>query len=99
MLEIVSEFKPVTLDQASILDELRSKGACASPEVDPNLFYPADRERSDMRDARVNKAKEVCGRCAVRKTCLFYAIAYGEENGIWGGETELERKRRKRRMI
>jgi len=50
------------------------------------IFYPAPEEDADQ-------AKAVCAICPVRETCLEYALAYREREGIWGGCTERERRR------
>ena len=53
------------------------------PEVD---FYPGRGE-----DAR--PAKLVCSGCLVREECLGYALANGDQHGVWGGLSERERRR------
>lgn len=61
--------------------------------VDPDLFFPE-------RGASTKEAKGVCRGCVVREFCLEYAIATGEKFGIWGGLSERERRRiRRRRAI
>jgi WhiB family redox-sensing transcriptional regulator len=62
---------------------------------DTNIFFP----RVDYYDA-VDKAKVVCDQCPVEVDCLEFAITNNENYGIWGGKTELERKRiaRERRI-
>ena len=62
----------------------RSKAACQG--LDPMVFYPADDESAD-------EAKAICAVCAVRETCLEYALANRERDGVWGGATEKERRR------
>jgi WhiB family redox-sensing transcriptional regulator len=57
--------------------------------VDPDLFFP-DRGGSQK------EAKEVCRNCVVREDCLEYALANGEQFGIWGGESERGRRRIRR---
>ena len=46
--------------------------------------------------ANIKTAKEICGRCSVRKNCLEYAMSYPQTYlslpGIWGGLTEAERR-------
>lgn len=42
-------------------------------------------------------AKAICARCPVRVPCLQYALDHDERFGIWGGKTERERRRLKRR--
>ena len=42
-----------------------------------------------------DEAIRCCAGCAVRATCLAYALAAGEPDGVWGGMTA----RRRRRLI
>ena len=58
--------------------------------VDPDLFFPE-------RGASTREAKEVCRGCVVRLECLEYALQNGEKFGIWGGMSERERRRIRRR--
>jgi WhiB family transcriptional regulator, redox-sensing transcriptional regulator len=59
-------------------------GACRG--LDPETFYPEDEEDAE-------KAKAVCAQCAVRVTCLEFALGHREKQGVWGGATERERRR------
>ena len=54
-------------------------------EVDPELFHPAKGESTVP-------AKSVCAVCDVRTECLDYALDHPELRGIWGGQTEAQRK-------
>jgi WhiB family redox-sensing transcriptional regulator len=38
-------------------------------------------------------ARDVCNRCEIKVQCGAWAIALGEPYGIWGGLTEIERRR------
>jgi WhiB family redox-sensing transcriptional regulator len=58
--------------------------------VDPDLFFPE-------RGASTREAKEVCRGCVVRDACLEYALVHAEKFGIWGGLSERERRRIRRR--
>jgi WhiB family redox-sensing transcriptional regulator len=71
-------------------------GNAACRDADPELFFPV----SDIRAARaqVEAAKKVCRRCPVRGTCLSWALDHEQEAGIWGGMTEEERRRLRRRQ-
>ncbi|HLI01552.1 MAG TPA: WhiB family transcriptional regulator [Acidimicrobiales bacterium] len=61
--------------------------------VDPDLFFPE-------RGASTREAKEVCRGCVVREECLEFALNNSEKFGIWGGLSERERRRiRRRRAI
>jgi len=56
------------------------------------FFPPASLERKDERLRREARAKAVCADCAVRATCLDWALANHEAFGIWGGLNEAERR-------
>jgi WhiB family redox-sensing transcriptional regulator len=60
--------------------------------VDPDLFFPE-------RGASTREAKEVCRGCVAREECLEYAITHSEKFGIWGGLSERERRRIRRRRV
>ena len=71
----------------------RDYAACR--DADPELFFPDGDIRSAR--ARVQKAKLICRGCPVRAACLHWALASGQEAGIWGGLTEDQRRRLHRR--
>jgi WhiB family redox-sensing transcriptional regulator len=62
----------------------RLRGACRG--VDPEIFYPVSEEEAE-------EAKAICASCSVRETCLEFALANRERDGVWGGATERERRR------
>lgn len=41
----------------------------------------------------------MCATCEVREECLEYALANDERFGIWGGLSERERRKLKRRAV
>lgn len=55
---------------------------------DPELFFVDTKHADD-----VNAAKAICWNCPVRGDCLAWAVATGQDHGIWGGQTPTERKR------
>jgi WhiB family redox-sensing transcriptional regulator len=59
--------------------------ACA--QVDPDLWFPDQGQRSQHREA-----KAICAACPVRAECLAYAVGRGEVHGIWGGLDYTERR-------
>ncbi len=67
----------------------RTSAACR--DADPELFFPDDDIRVARTQAKV--AKLICRGCPVSATCLSWALASGQEAGIWGGLTEGERRR------
>jgi WhiB family redox-sensing transcriptional regulator len=66
----------------------QEEALCA--QTDPEAFFPE-------KGGSTREAKRVCGRCAVQSECLEYALARDERFGIWGGLSERERRRLKRR--
>ena len=61
-------------------------------EVGPEVFFP----ESEMQP---RAALEVCRRCDVEIECLEYALSIGPVAGIWGGTTEADRRRLRRRRV
>jgi WhiB family transcriptional regulator, redox-sensing transcriptional regulator len=64
----------------------RDRGACRG--LEPEIFYPDPED-----DTEADIAKQVCGRCSVKVTCLEFALQFREKEGVWGGATERERRR------
>ncbi len=61
-------------------------------QTDPEAFFPE--KGGSTRDA-----KKVCASCTVRSECLEYALANDERFGIWGGLSERERRRLRKRSV
>jgi WhiB family redox-sensing transcriptional regulator len=59
-------------------------------QTDPEAFFPE--KGGSTRDA-----KRICAQCTVRAECLEYALKNDERFGIWGGLSERERRRLRRR--
>lgn len=78
------------LDQES--DELgwQARGLCA--QTDPEAFFPE-------KGGSTREAKKVCLTCEVRDECLEYALAHDERFGIWGGLSERERRKLKKKAV
>jgi WhiB family redox-sensing transcriptional regulator len=47
-------------------------------------------------DTPTEPARRICADCPVKAECREYALAQGEQFGIWGGLTAGERQRRRR---
>ena len=45
------------------------------------------------------EAKKACTGCEARAECLEYALEHDERFGIWGGLSERERRKLKRRVV
>jgi WhiB family transcriptional regulator, redox-sensing transcriptional regulator len=68
----------------------QERALCA--QTDPEAFFPE-------KGGSTREAKRVCLACEVRAECLDYALAHDERFGIWGGLSERERRRLKRRAV
>ena len=66
----------------------QSDSLCA--QTDPEAFFPE--KGGSTRDA-----KKICGSCEVRNHCLEYALENDERFGIWGGLSERERRKLRKR--
>jgi len=54
------------------------------------LFFPVGSSGPAL--AQVAEAKAVCRRCPVSGECLAWALASGQDDGVWGGLSEDERR-------
>ena len=61
----------------------------------PELFFPIGTSGPALR--QLKQAKAVCGRCAVQSVCLEWAVLAGIDEGVWGGQSEDERRAQRRR--
>ncbi len=68
----------------------QERALCA--QTDPEAFFPE-------KGGSTREAKRVCATCEVREECLEYALAHDERFGIWGGLSERERRKLKRRAV
>ena len=66
----------------------RSQAACSN--MDTELFFPVG--ESAQVSEQIRMAKRVCSACPVQDLCLEFAIRTIQNDGIWGGATEDERK-------
>jgi len=90
----------VTIVDPELIDEVtgdlpeeltwQERALCA--QTDPEAFFPE-------KGGSTREAKRVCMSCDVRPECLSYALANDERFGIWGGLSERERRRVKKRAV
>ena len=73
----------------------RHKAACR--DEDPELFFPIGNTGPAL--IQIDEAKDVCQRCSVTDDCLTWALETGQDNGVWGGLSEDERRALKRRGV
>ncbi|WP_257477216.1 WhiB family transcriptional regulator [Acidipropionibacterium jensenii] len=70
------------------VDSWQARALCA--QTDPEAFFPE-------KGGSTREAKRICEHCEVQAECLAYALANDERFGIWGGLSEMERRRIRRR--
>ena len=75
------------------VSDWRDRAACR--DEDPELFFPIGTDGPAL--AQAERAKSVCRQCRVIEQCLAWALAAGEDAGIWGGLTAEERRALRRR--
>lgn len=73
----------------------QDRAACRG--MNAQLFFGPDGERWQDREIREAKAKAICASCPVREQRLDYALLNSIKHGIWGGLTNEERTRERRR--
>ena len=79
------------LDEPAIDDEQwQERALCA--QTDPEAFFPE-------KGGSTREAKRICLGCEVRSECLEYALQHDERFGIWGGLSERERRKLKKRAV
>lgn len=59
-------------------------------DEDPELFFPIG--TTGPAAAQIDAAKAICMKCEVRVHCLEWALATGQDAGVWGGMSEEERR-------
>ena len=69
--------------------------------ADEDIFFAPDLDElggnrgaaTRMAATRERQALAVCDGCPVQAECLAYAIATGQQHGVWGGKTQQELRR------
>ena len=70
----------------------RERAACQF--MAPELFFPTGSTGAAVEE--IIAAKAICLTCPVQDACLRFALETKQEDGIWGGTTEEERRRLRR---
>lgn len=63
--------------------------------MDPNIFF---NDEKSLDKHYLGVVREICSNCAVSADCLQTALSNDDAFGIWGGTTERERRRMKKRL-
>ena len=76
-------------------------GPTPCSKVDPDAFFSVDPITPSISNRpdypREREAKLVCSACPYQLRCLEYALKNQDMLGIWGGTTEQDRKRLRKR--
>ena len=89
MTEVIIPLAQVFISPDEV-DEVGWQDRALCAQTDPEAFFPE--KGGSTRDA-----KRICTSCDVRAECLEYALRNDERFGIWGGLSERERRKLKRR--
>ena len=76
-------------------DTWRTSALCR--HTDPDLFFPVG--TTGIALEHIAAAKAVCEQCPVKEPCLQFAIETNQDNGIWGGTSEEERRVLRRAFV
>ena len=76
--------------RAATWDEAAWRADAACRGHDPDLFFPSG--TTGPATAQIALAKQVCASCPVTDACLAFAIMTNQEDGVWGGTDEDERR-------
>ncbi|GGM85141.1 hypothetical protein GCM10012275_64860 [Longimycelium tulufanense] len=66
------------------LPRWRETAICS--QVDPELFFPE-------KGGSTQPAKRICKGCPLRDQCLAWALEHDERYGVWGGLSEMQRRK------
>lgn len=98
-VKLHSNGNEVLKPRGNLIDELPTRPAwqrsAACRTTRTKIFYPFDSKEDE-----IQFAKSICDQCEVQQQCLDYAMSRREDNGVWGGLSEEERRdiRRKQRQ-
>jgi len=77
--------------------EIHENAKCASPEINPVIFYEGPFEDVKTNETDLNSRKKealnICRVCPVREACLESSIVHGDIGVIIGGKTTAQRLR------
>ena len=76
-------------------DERAWRRWAACRDIDPAVFFPVGLTGPAIQ--QIAEAKAICRGCPVRLVCLQYALATHQDDGVWGGHDEGERRELRRR--
>ena len=78
-------------------DEADWRDTALCRDTSPELFFPIG--STGMAIEQINAAKNICTQCPSAPQCLDFALLTNQENGIWGGYSEEERRQIRRERV
>ena len=88
--DIIKSLASLVVDEDDDKLQWQKQALCA--QTDPETFFPE-------RGGSTREAKRTCLTCDVRSECLDYALENQEQFGIWGGLSERERRKLRKRTV
>lgn len=76
-------------------EDWRDFAACRG--LDPDMFFPVGNVGPALE--QIERAKDVCRTCVAQVVCLEYAIRTNQDDGIWGGTDEIERRQMRKQWV
>lgn len=76
-------------------EEWREVAACR--DMEPDLFFPVGTTGPAL--DQIEATKSICGVCDVKDACLDFALSTNQEAGVWGGTSEDERRRLRKKWL
>jgi WhiB family redox-sensing transcriptional regulator len=73
------------------VEDVRWRDEASCRERSVSTFFPDQGEPTT--------ARRICARCPVRRACLEFALATGQDHGVWGGATARERNMIRRGVL
>jgi WhiB family redox-sensing transcriptional regulator len=77
------------------ITDWRDTAACL--DSDPSLFFPVGSTGPAVE--QIAMATTICTTCQVIDDCLQYALETNQESGVWGGYSEEDRRRLRKRWL
>lgn len=63
------------------------------------LFFPEESRSTYIVEVETRWAKRICNQCPVQPECLEWALETKEPDGIWGGKTAEERRKKRLGLV
>jgi WhiB family transcriptional regulator, redox-sensing transcriptional regulator len=76
--------------KSPILKQVNWRQVAACRDEDPELFFPIGNNGPAL--AQIEDAREVCRDCPAIGYCALFAFETGQDNGVWAGMTEEDRR-------